>query len=938
MADQETTRPFADLGRHGERAALIWPGGAVWSHRELAERADAWAQSLGPQRGVVAIEMANAAEPIVALIGACRAGFPVLVLDPGRLAREPRLRERFRPEYEFGRDETGWVLSRGASVVAAGDEAPASELHPELAWLLATSGSTGSPKLVRLSGRNVVSNAAAIAEYLNLGYEDRAITSLPLHYSYGLSVLTSHLWAGGALVVSDHAVHEPEFWADFELGGATGFAGVPLMFETLASLGFLEKRVPGLRLMTQAGGRLRAEWVRRFARFAREQGARFYVMYGQTEAAPRMAYLPPELAESEADCIGRAIPGGRFWLRDAAGGEIAAAFTPGELVYRGPNVMMGYAQERADLARGAEGDELATGDIAERNDIGLYRVLGRTSRFVKIAGLRIALDGIEEDLAAAGWTARVAGSDRGIAIAVVGAADGEDADGARLAELREQWVRRLGVPPRALQVVVVATLPVLTNGKVDYAELRRLGETKGAKEVGLAAEGGTGSMADGMVLAQECAGGDGVALRAELAQILGRRTLADDETFVSAGGDSLNLVEGALAVERCHGRRVPGWECMTMATLCPVEGEGVPLRGRDDPLLVARAAAIWLAMSAHVVFKFDLWRFVPKVLVPTAWATPLLLVVFGWGLARRFAGSRHDGGKPPGVRAMMAWCWPMAVTYYGAIAITVLAQALSGEMTWREFAGALIFNRDGIYAGIWMMYCWMMLLAPFLVGAILRGRVWGTILVLVLPWWGWRWLSQAPEINYFWGFLVGWGSVTGPSVLHATTLVVLGFLLGAVRRSGQVVVLVAVLTAVSVWMLLRQIDRLGLELVWQLVAFQEYRRLNHPAYIAFGVVGALGICGLGQLIAKFPWLTSVKDVLLSFGRSSIFAYTFGNLVLTFTPDWDLGLGEAMAFGVIFLGGLALLTDDITRWRPRVFGGVARWLRRQNLRLLRLVQR
>src|SRR5690606_31857791 len=163
-------------------------------------------------------------------------------------------------------------------------------------------------------------------------------------------------------------------------------------------------------------------------------------------------------------------------------------------------------------------------------------------------------------------------------------------------------------------------------------------------------------------------------------------------------------------------------------------------------------------------------------------------------------------------------CWPMAVTYYGAVVLTVLAQALSGELTWRAFAGALIFNRDGIYAGVWMVDCWMVLLAPFLVGAILRGRVGGRSLAWVRRGGGWRWLSQAPEINYFWGFLVGWGSVTGPSVLHATTLVVLGFLLGAVRRSGQVVVLVAVLTAVSVWMLLRQIDRLGLELVWQLVA------------------------------------------------------------------------------------------------------------------------
>ncbi|WP_221031408.1 non-ribosomal peptide synthetase [Actomonas aquatica] len=966
METAASTRLFGSIERFGARLALLRPGGEAWTHAELAVAADRWAalHLSGPdcgRRGLVAIEMAPEFEAIVALVGACRAGWPVLLLGEGKLASEQRLRRQFKPEVEWTREATGWRVRRDAwqalppepvslpveppplpgelpameLELAVREEAPA-EPHEELAMLLTTSGSTGEPKLVRLSTRNLVSNAMSIAWYLGIEPDERAITSLPLHYSYGLSVLTSHLLHGAALVLSAHSVSERAFWEDFELGGATSFAGVPLMYETLAHLGMLERPLSGLRTLTQAGGRLEPVLVKRFADWAAAQGTRFYVMYGQTEAAPRMAFLPPEQVAAHPDCIGQAVPGGELRVENEAGEVIDEDGVAGELVYRGPNVMMGYATARADLARGAEVAELRTGDIAERTRDGLWRIVGRSSRFVKIAGLRVSLDGIESDLREVGVRAKVAGDDRRIVIGVV-------EPGVPPAGLAGVWSRRLGVPARAVRVVALREVPVLANGKTDHAAIL--------------ARGGP----------VEQPGADS-ALRRELASILGRERLDDEESFVSAGGDSLNLVEGAIAVERFYGERVPGWECLPMAELCRENPDTLPERGRDDPLLVARSIALWLAMSAHVVFKFDLWQWIPKTLVATAFATPLLLVVFGWGLARKFArdgvrlwpwtaaAKRHAavGGRLR-FREVSRWCWPLAGTYYGAIVITMLAQGVGGEMTWEQVGRALYFNEEGIYAGIWMTYFWMVLVAPFLVWPVKRWGVLGVLVVTVPPWWVWQDLTRAPEVNYFWGHVFGWGGVTGPSVLHATSFVVFGFLLGGLLSRWWKALLVVGVLVWTGWLFNQHLNRLGLETVWQLLAYQEYRRLTHPVYMAFGATGALLFTSIGWVMARVPRSpASLRDIFYSFGRSSVFAYVFGNIILVFTPQrftdaavrlvatmvppgWSPELVFGLVYGVVFLLGLALITDDVTRWRPRMFGRLARGLRAGNLWLMRVIR-
>jgi acyl-CoA synthetase (AMP-forming)/AMP-acid ligase II len=319
------------------------------------------------------------------------------------------------------------------------DAAPA-ELHPDLRVLLSTSGSTGSPKLVRLSERNVLANAASIAEYLELHPGERAIASLPLPYSYGLSVLHSHLFAGASVAFTPHSVIRPEFWDDVRRHEATSFAGVPYAYAMLERIGMRDMDLPSLRTMTQAGGHLDPEIAALFAR-----RARFFVMYGQTEATARIAYVPPERLADKPGSIGIPIPGGRLSVDD------------GELVYEGPNVMLGYAQTREDLARGDDqGGVLRTGDLGYADDEGFFYVTGRVKRIAKVYGQRINLDEVEA--AVEGPAAAVGGEDR---IEVY--AEGE-ADARALAA-------RFRLPPRALRVHAVERLPVKPSGKVDYALL-----------------------------------------------------------------------------------------------------------------------------------------------------------------------------------------------------------------------------------------------------------------------------------------------------------------------------------------------------------------------------------------------------------------------------------------------------------------------------------
>jgi acyl-CoA synthetase (AMP-forming)/AMP-acid ligase II len=568
--------PLVDHFRsHGERPAVL-TGTEVLTYRDLAERVVDAAQEIGSERRLVLVETRNDLTTLTHYLGAIAGGHVVLPVPAGR--DHATLEQTYRP---------GVVIDADGVHHRHRADCP---LHDDLALLLSTSGSTGSPKLVRLSHTNVVANATAIAEYLGIHETDRAATTLSMSYCYGLSVIHSHLLCGAGIILTDHSVADDEFWQLFRRHRGTAFAGVPYTFELLERVGFDTMELPDLRYVTQAGGRMPPERVRRFARLGQRQGWDLFVMYGATEATARMAYLPPELAASHPNTVGRPIPGGSFtiepvdaWTEDAVG----------ELVYRGPNVMMGYAHGPADLALGKTVDTLHTGDIARRRPDGLYEVIGRSSRFVKLYGLRIDLHRVEAALREQGIIAFCADDDDRLVVAASGSHDAGD--------VQRAAADAAGVPASAVRAVTVDELPMLSSGKPDYPTVRTLAREADEEE------------------------SDAIDLRALFADVLhiDPATVDFDASFVDLGGNSLSYVTMSVRLERALGTLPAHWQRLPLREL---ERNLKPVRrwwgSALETSVALRAAAIVLIVGSHAEL-FKLWG-----------GAHILLGVAGYNFAR----------------------------------------------------------------------------------------------------------------------------------------------------------------------------------------------------------------------------------------------------------------------------------------------------------------
>lgn len=342
-------------------------------------------------------------------------------------------------------------------------------LYEGLALLLTTSGSTGSPKFVRQSYHNIQVNAESIAEYLEIDDTERPVTTLPMSYTYGLSIINSHLLRGGTILATKYTLMQREFWNFFKECGATSFGGVPYTYEMLKKLRFFRMDLPSLRTMTQAGGKLAPELHREFAEYAREKGKKFVVMYGQCEATARMAYLPADRALEKYGSMGIAIPGGTLELIDAERNVIEEPDVVGELVYTGENVTLGYAETAADLEKGDERfGRLETGDMAKRDEDGYYFIVGRKKRFLKIYGNRVNLDETErmirrfdEDLACA-----CAGVDDHLYVFL------ENASEEKAGSVRQFLSEKTGLHPSAFTVRQLDKIPKNEAGKTLYGKLK----------------------------------------------------------------------------------------------------------------------------------------------------------------------------------------------------------------------------------------------------------------------------------------------------------------------------------------------------------------------------------------------------------------------------------------------------------------------------------
>ena len=340
-------------------------------------------------------------------------------------------------------------------------------LYEDLGLLLTTSGSTGSPKLVRLSYDNIQSNAASIAQYLELTAADRPVSSLPMHYTFGLSVINSHVLCGAAECLTTATVFDAAFWQFCKEKRVTSIAGVPFTYECLRRLKFTKMELPDLTLMIQAGGKLSKKLQKEFGQYAAATGKRFVVMYGQTEATARMSYLPPADCLRKIGSIGIAIPGGSFSILDDDHAELTEPNAIGELCYDGPNVSLGYAHGADDLQLGDERHgRLLTGDLAYCDEDGFYYIAGRKKRFVKIMGKRVNMDEVEQLF-------KNAFADRDFACT-----GGDDdllvfttAPETDLSALEDFIVAKTSLHPSCFTIRTVAAIPKNSSGKTQYTDL-----------------------------------------------------------------------------------------------------------------------------------------------------------------------------------------------------------------------------------------------------------------------------------------------------------------------------------------------------------------------------------------------------------------------------------------------------------------------------------
>ncbi len=471
MAGENKGMIFDKLQDFGSQIALVDDKKNEITYRELTIQADQITNNM-KSRSIVFSMCQNSIESVTGYVGFLRNDIvPVLLSSDIDVSLFDILCETYAPAYIWCPKEkaamaknTKCIYEYRHYVLLETNFTQDYSLNEELALLLTTSGSTGSPKLVRQSKENLISNTKSIVEYLKILNTDRAITTLPMNYTYGLSILNTHLYCGATMILTEASLMNKEFWTLIKEQKATTFGGVPYIYEILKKLRFSEMDLPSLRYLTQAGGKLSKEMAEEFNDICVKKKIQMIIMYGQTEATARMSYLPWENAAKKAGSIGIAIPGGKFELIDTDDKIIYDTECTGELIYYGDNVTLGYAENRWDLSKGDENNKrLCTGDMAKRDKDGFYYIVGRKKRFLKIFGNRVNLDEVESLLKREEIENVCVGTDDHMRIYIT--------DPQKESIVKQYIINHTKISSRGFTVHLIEKIPRNESGKVLYSAL-----------------------------------------------------------------------------------------------------------------------------------------------------------------------------------------------------------------------------------------------------------------------------------------------------------------------------------------------------------------------------------------------------------------------------------------------------------------------------------
>ena len=323
-------------------------------------------------------------------------------------------------------------------------------IHKNIALLLSTSGSTGSKKFVKLSFNNILDNTKNICKYLKLTKSDSTITTMSPAYSYGLSIINSHLLKNAKIVLTKKKIVEKKFWEIFKKNNITNFNGVPFIYEVLIKLGLDVFNTKSLKFFTSAGGMIDNHKLEKIIEFCEKKNFLFFSMYGQTEASPRISYIEYPKNKKKLGSIGKPIPGGKLSLKKK------------ELIYKGKNIFCGYAENNQDLSKIIKYKYLSTGDLGFKKK-GFYYLTGRKKRILKIFGYRISLDELENEILNSGHKCAIKGTDEKLLVFYEKKYS--------MKWILDYFVKQNKIPKNKIIFKNIKKIPMTSNNKINYNKL-----------------------------------------------------------------------------------------------------------------------------------------------------------------------------------------------------------------------------------------------------------------------------------------------------------------------------------------------------------------------------------------------------------------------------------------------------------------------------------
>ena len=399
-------RLFTNLEKYRKRIALIGPDEKTYSYNEILKQVE-YLNSKIEKRSLILILASNNVQSIIGYISFIRSNNISILLDKSfKIEYVKKIIKRYKPNYIFIPKDYNHIIKKNYTIIPFKDYnlvktnfKKQKNINKKNTLLLSTSGTTQNPKFVRLSNLNLLHNTKSIIKYLKINSNHTTITTMPMGYSYGLSIINTHLTTGSKIIINNRSTIERKFWDNVIKYKVTSFGGVPQLYEQLKKIKFENFNLNNLKYLTQAVGKLDEGYLKYFGYVCKKNKIKFFVMYGQTEASPRMSYLDWSKFYLNFGSVGKPLPNSKFILLNHKGKRIKKPFITGELVYFGKNVSLGYARNVEDLKKGDENKGiLYTGDLGFKDKDNYYYITGRTNRILKIFGTRLDLDDIEKKL------------------------------------------------------------------------------------------------------------------------------------------------------------------------------------------------------------------------------------------------------------------------------------------------------------------------------------------------------------------------------------------------------------------------------------------------------------------------------------------------------------------------------------------------------------